>query len=267
PGSLYGMAFFPCVLDRSSDVIVTWPAISLRGRPSTWKAAVDRLVRPDRCRRRAFEGLLDRPAISLLKRFAHLGQILILLLVLLFLGQGFGGRVIQPIGIVLFVQGFLERPQIDRVKLGKMIDPIEPATLETAEDHLVDRRELRTLSNPDRPHVEIKIVVMLRACLPIQDLRQKTAASPGRTEIEHPAISRGDLVTVGEKVPEALPDQLADFPHGLHGTFLKVSGNLVERGFRRQGVPVVRPSERAKIAVETESLFITLRERGVEDGE
>src|SRR5208337_4434685 len=137
------MAFFPCVLDRFSDVIVTWPAISRRGRPST----------------------------------------------------------------------------------------------------------------------------MLRACLPIQDLRQKAAASPERTEIEHPAISRSDLVTVGEKVPEALPDQLADFPHGLHGTFLKVSGNLVERGFRRQGVPVVRPSERAKIAMETESLFITLRERGVEDGE
>ena len=83
---------------------------------------------------------------------------------------------------------------------------------------------------------------MLRACLPIQDLRQKAATSPERTEIEHAAISRNDLVTVGEKVPEALPDQLADFPHGLHGTFSKVPGNFVERWFQRQGVPVVRPS-------------------------
>ena len=83
---------------------------------------------------------------------------------------------------------------------------------------------------------------MLRACLPIQDLRQKAAARPERTEIEHAAITCRDLVTVGEKVPEALPDQLTDFPHGLRGTLLKVSGNLVERGFRRQGAPVVRPS-------------------------
>ena len=65
--------------------------------------------------------------------------------------------------------------------------------LAPVEAYLVDRREIRTLSNPDRPHVEIKIVVMLRACLPIQDLRQKTAAHPERTEIEHAAISRGDL--------------------------------------------------------------------------
>src|SRR5208337_1218355 len=153
PGSHYGKAFFPCVLDRFSGVSVAWPAISWRGRPAAWKAAVDRLVSPDRWRRRAFEGLLDRLAISLLERFAQLGQVLILLLGLSLLGQGFGGRVVQPLGFVLLVQGFLERPQIDRVKPGKVIDPIEPATLETAENHLVDRREIRTLSDPDRPHV------------------------------------------------------------------------------------------------------------------
>jgi hypothetical protein len=101
PGSLHGKAFFPCVPVRFSGVIVTWPAISRRGRPSTWKAAVDRLVSPDRCRRRAFEGLLDRPAISLLKRFAHLGQVLILLLSLLFLGQGFGGSEFRVFGIAV----------------------------------------------------------------------------------------------------------------------------------------------------------------------
>src|SRR5260370_38868565 len=44
------------------------------------------------------------------------------------------------------------RPQIHRVQSGKVIVPIESTPVETAEDHPVDRRQVRTLRDPDRAH-------------------------------------------------------------------------------------------------------------------
>src|SRR5262249_48284159 len=236
------------------------------GWPSPREAGVDRLVSPHGGRRRGLEGLLDRLAVALVKRFAQLGELSIVLLLLRLLGEGFGRRVVQPIGLVFLIQGFLERPQIDGVQPGKVIDPIELATAKAAEDHAVDRREVRTLRHADGPQVEIQIIVMDRAGLTIEDLRQEAAAGPERAEVEHPAIRPDHLVAVGEHIPEALADQLADLLLDRDGTLPELAGDLVPGGFGRHRAPVVRASQLTQVAMQPERLLVSLFPRRVEDG-
>ena len=48
--------------------------------------------------------------------------------------------------------------QLDEPELREVIDPVRIHCLEPREDHRVDRREVRPLSYPDRPHVEAQVV-------------------------------------------------------------------------------------------------------------
>src|SRR5947209_9811069 len=106
----------------------------------------------------------------------------------LFLSQCLRGRIIEPIGVVLLVERTAERPQVDGVDSGEVIDPIESAILQAAEDHLVDGREVGALRDPTCAHVEMEIVVLLRVNMPVQRIGKKASAAAKRSEIEHSTV-------------------------------------------------------------------------------
>src|SRR4051812_18827750 len=124
-----------------------WIAICMASRhrrPALRKMPVDGLVRQHGARRWAVAGLLDRFAFTLGELLAHLGELAVVLGVLFFFAERRRGVVRLEVFLAgLLVHLLLQRAQIYDAQLGEVVDPIVSARLETAEDHLVDRRQIR----------------------------------------------------------------------------------------------------------------------------
>src|SRR2546422_788656 len=93
-----------------------------------------------------------------------------------------------PLLALWLAQGVTQRTQIDEFELGKVIRPIVAVGLESAENHAVDRRQIRPPGQPDRAHVKIDVIIPSTTDLAVDTVRNKTTGTAKGPNIHDKSI-------------------------------------------------------------------------------
>src|SRR6266704_2207028 len=114
-----------------------------------------------------------------------------------------------PLLALWLAQGVTQRTQIDEFELGKVIRPIVAVGLESAENHAVDRRQIRPPGQPDRAHVKIDVIIPSTTDLAVDTVRNKTTGTAKGPNIHDTSVWPKHVVVVGKDIPQTFAHQFS----------------------------------------------------------
>src|ERR1017187_341525 len=147
-------------------------------RPAFRVAAINRLISAHRRWRRMIQRFVTGLGIALGQLRAKTLQLRLPLAFLLFLAKRFRRRIVFRLCLLQFLP---QRRQIHNAQLLEVEFPIRAQRLEPAENHRINRRQVRAIRNPDRAQVKPAVIhapqIIVR---PGKILGQKSRGSPKR---------------------------------------------------------------------------------------
>src|SRR6266542_5103637 len=96
----------------------------------------------------------------------------------LFVSNGSGWIISSKILLLVCLHRLTQRTEIHHPQTRKVVNPIETAKAESPEDHPINRHQICTLRNPNRPHVEVHVIVPVLVLFTIDPFSDESARSP-----------------------------------------------------------------------------------------